>query len=87
MDRQSDFQWGPCTLSGYITIQVVLCMFTPKFHPYLSFVQRAWGQGKWFLHLFCYYSFPDLKSRLAIALELQKISREHGASHEKLGAD
>ena len=59
-------------------------MFTPKFHPELNFIERAWRRAKWFLRLFCDYSFPGLKSRLAVAMGLVKMSTEQRKSHERL---
>ena len=64
MEAQSDFQWEPCALEEYIRGEGELCIFTPKFHSELNFIERAWGRAKWFLRLFCDYRFPGLKSRL-----------------------
>ena len=84
MERQSDFQWEPCALSQYITNHGGSCLFTPKFHPELNFIERAWGRAKWFLRLFCDYSYPGVKARLAFALGLLKISKDYQQSHERL---
>ena len=84
MERQSDFQWEPRALSQYIESEGELCLFTPKFHPGLNFIERVWGRAKWFLRLFCDYSFPGLKSRLSFALGVIKILKEHRELHARL---
>lgn len=84
LSSQKDFQWEPCALTEYIYGQGAFCIFTPKFHPELNFIERAWGRAKWFLRLFCDYTFPGLKSRLGIALGIQPLEQKHKECHSKL---
>ena len=84
MSSQADFQWEPCALSEYVREQGAFCLFTPKFHPELNFIERAWGRAKWFHRLFCDYTFPGLKSRIGIALGIVPMSGEQRRRHARL---
>ena len=84
MAAQSDFQWEPCALSNLITKKGHLCLFTPKFHPELNFIERAWGRAKWFLRLFCDCTFPGLKARAGIALGVANMTNEQRRAHPRL---
>ena len=84
MAAQIDFQWEACALSQLVVSTGHVCLFTPKFHPELNFIERAWGRAKWFLRLFCHYSLPSLREKIGRALGLQKLKEDERNSHRRL---
>ena len=84
INEQMDFKWEPCVLAEYIKKQGHICIFSPKFHPELNFRERAWGRAKFFLRLYCNYTFPGLKAKLPIALGLRPMTNEQRGMYPRL---
>ena len=81
---QTDFQWERCALTNLIAEAGHLSLFTPKFHPELNPIERAWGRSKWFLRLFCEYTYPSLKRKLGRALGIEPLLERERQRHERL---
>ena len=84
MSAQTDFQWECCALARLVADLGHLCLFTPKFHPELNFIERVWGRAKWYLRHFCEYNFPSLRRKLGRALGLEELTEKERKSHQRL---
>ena len=51
-----------------------LCIFLPKFHYELNFIEFFWGVVKKYLQEHCDYTFETLKTNLSKALESVQLS-------------
>jgi hypothetical protein len=45
------------------------CIFLPKFHPELNYIERVWGRMKYFIRQHCDNTFDTLKSNMKLGLE------------------
>ena len=45
-----------------------LCMFLPKFHCELNWIERLWGAVKQYMRSHCLYTLPGLRETIRIAL-------------------
>jgi hypothetical protein len=45
------------------------CLFLPKFHPELNFIERIWGRMKYYIRINCDNTFPTLKLNIEAAME------------------
>ena len=50
-------------IEDHITSKGHVCLYLPKFHPELSFIELAWCTVKKYLRKHCGYSFPRHSSR------------------------
>ena len=49
-------------------VRCCYCLFLPKFHCELNWIERYWGATKEYLRKHCTYSVPGLRALLPIAL-------------------
>lgn len=66
---QPDFQEQRSLVQEVIEAADHLCIFLPKFHCELNFIEYFWGAMKKFLRDHCDYTFPTLQENLPKALE------------------
>ena len=45
------------------------CIFLPKFHPELNYIERVWGRMKYFIRQYCDNTFETLKNNMKLGLE------------------
>ena len=45
-----------------------ICLFLPKYHPELNFIERCWGRMKDYLRAHCNFTFQGLKQQIPVAL-------------------
>ena len=49
------------------------CIFLPKFHPELNFIERIWGRMKYYLRLHCDNSFKTMVKNIEKATEQENL--------------
>jgi hypothetical protein len=69
LDAQLDFQEQRSLVQEVIEAAGHLCIFLPKFHCELNFIEYFWGAVKKFLRDHCDYTFTTLQENLPKALE------------------
>ena len=45
------------------------CLFLPKFHPELNYIERIWGRMKYYIRLHCDTKFDTMAQNIASAIE------------------
>ena len=65
---QPDFMEQKSLVEEVITAAGRLCIFLPKFHCELNFIEYFWGTVKKYLHEHCNYTFKTLKKNLPKAM-------------------
>ena len=68
LEHQPDFQAQKSLVQEVIEKAGHLCIFLPKFHCELNFIEFFWGAVKRYLHNNCDYTFNTLKDNLPKAL-------------------
>jgi transposase len=68
LERQPDFQKQQSLVQETIECHGHLCIFLPKYHCELNFIEFFWGAVKRFLRENCDYTFEGLKRNMPIAL-------------------
>ena len=69
LEHQPDFQQQKSLVQEVIEAAGHLCIFLPKFHCELNFIEFFWGAVKKFLCDNCDYTFDTLKDNMPKALE------------------
>ena len=69
LERQPDFQEQRSLIQETIEEMGHLCIFLPKFHCELNFIEFFWGRVKKYIHDNCDNSFETLKASLPLALQ------------------
>ena len=49
------------------------CIFLPKFHPELNFIERIWGRIKYYLRLHCDNTFSTMIKNIENAMERENL--------------
>jgi len=75
LGRQPDFESQKNHLQEVIETAGHMCIFYPKFHCELNFIESFWGEAKRYSRLHCDYSFRSLKEIVPIALELVTLTK------------
>jgi hypothetical protein len=68
LESQPDFQEQKSLVQETIESAGHLCIFLPKFHCELNFIEFYWGAVKRYLRENCDYTFNTLKTNLPIAM-------------------
>jgi len=68
LDLQPDFEEQRSLVQEVIEAAGHLCIFLPKFHCELNFIEFFWGMVKKYLHDNCNYTFDILKDNMPKAL-------------------
>ena len=68
LESQPDFQAQKSLVQEVIEAAGHLCIFLPKFHCELNFIEFFWGAVKRYLCTNCDYTFETLKKNLPLAL-------------------
>ncbi|KAJ7599763.1 hypothetical protein C8J56DRAFT_1072391 [Mycena floridula] len=69
MELQPDFIQQRSLVQEVIEARGHLCIFLPKFHCELNFIEFFWGAVKKYLRKNCDYTFPTLKANMPEALK------------------
>ncbi len=69
LDLQADFQEQKSLVQEVIEAAGHLCIFLPKFHCELNFIEFFWGAVKRYLRNNCDYTFTTLQENMPKALE------------------
>lgn len=51
-----------------------ICIFLPKFHPELNFIERIWGRSKYHIRRHCDQTFAALDKNLTESLQLPNLT-------------
>ncbi|KAA8895915.1 hypothetical protein FN846DRAFT_995097 [Sphaerosporella brunnea] len=62
--RQPDFLEQKCRVQEVIEASGHLCIFLPKFHPELSWIEYYWGQTKRYTRRNCAYDIASLRENI-----------------------
>jgi hypothetical protein len=81
LELQPDFQAQKSLVQDTIEAAGHLCIFLPKFHCKLNFIEFFWGAVKKYLRENCDYTFETLRSNLPKALASVKLSTIHVWEH------
>lgn len=73
LERQPDFQQQKSLVQEVIEAAGHLCIFLPKFHCELNFIEFFWGLVKKYLRNNCDYTFDTLKENMPKALASVKL--------------
>ena len=73
LEMQPDFQAQKSLVQDTIEAAGHLCIFLPKFHCELNFIEFFWGAVKKYLHENCDYTFETLRQNLPKALSSVKL--------------
>jgi len=73
LERELDFQEQKSLVQEVIEAAGHLCIFLPKFHCELNFIEFFWGLVKKFLRDNCDYTFDTLKENMPKALASVKL--------------
>lgn len=68
LDSQPDFQEQRSLVQEVIEAAGHMCIFLPKYHCELNFIEYFWGAVKRYLRDNCDYTFPTLQANLPLAL-------------------
>jgi hypothetical protein len=68
LDLQPDFIEQKSLIREVIENAGHLCIFLPKFHCELNFIEYFWGAVKWYLREHCDHTFETLKENMPNAL-------------------
>jgi hypothetical protein len=74
LELQPDFQQQKSLVQEVIEAAGHLCIFLPKFHCELNFIEFFWGQVKKYLRDNCDYTFDTLKENMPKALASVRLS-------------
>ena len=74
LSQQPDFLEQKSSVQEVVEEAGHLCIFLPKFHCKLNFIEFFWGAVKKYLREHCDYTFETLKANLPKALESVQIS-------------
>ena len=73
LEHQPDFQQQKSLVQEVIEAAGHLCIFLPKFHCELNFIEFFWGVVKRYLRENCNYTFDTLKENMPKAMESVKL--------------
>ena len=68
MSIQEDFQGQKSILEDTIEAAGHRCIFYPKFHPELNYIEYFWGSAKKYARKHCNYNFKALRKTIPAAL-------------------
>jgi hypothetical protein len=68
LEHKPDFKAQKSLVQEVIEAAGHLCIFLPKFHCELNFIEFFWGATKKWLHDHCDYTFETLKANLPLAM-------------------
>ena len=68
LDNQPDFKAQQSLIQEVVESAGHMCIFLPKFHCELNFIEYFWGASKWYLRENCDYSFTTLQDNMPKAL-------------------
>ena len=74
ISQQPDFVEQKSSVQEVVEEAGHLCIFLPKFHCELNFIEFFWGAVKKYFQEHCDYTFETLKTNLPKALESVQIS-------------
>ena len=89
LERQPDFQEQKSMVQEVIEAAGHLCIFLPKFHCELNFIEFFWGAVKRYLRDNCDYTFNTLKGNMPQALasvQLETIQKWEHRTHRWMSA-
>ena len=55
-------------LVAHTSISRGLCLFLPKFHCELNWIERMWGNSKAYTRIHCLYTLPGLRETVPLSL-------------------
>jgi hypothetical protein len=74
LSLQPDFKAQKSLVQETITNAGHLCIFLPKYHCELNFIEFFWGAVKKYLRDNCDYTFETLKANMPLAMDSVKLS-------------
>jgi transposase len=74
LERELDFKAQKSLVQDVIEAAGHLCIFLPKFHCELNFIEFFWGATKKWLRDHCDHTFETLKENLPLAMDSVKLT-------------
>ena len=74
LEHEPDFKSQKSLVQEVIEAAGHLCIFLPKFHCELNFIEFFWGAMKKWLRDHCNYTFETLKANLLLAMDSVKLT-------------
>ena len=84
LSQQPDFLEQKSSVQEVIEAAGHLCIFLPKFHCELNFIEFFWGAVKKYLREHCDYTFDTLKDNIPKALESVQLSTIRKWEHQMI---
>ncbi|KAI0354346.1 hypothetical protein OH77DRAFT_1549785 [Trametes cingulata] len=84
LDLQPDFQEQKSLVQEVIEAAGHLCIFLPKYHCELNFIEFFWGAVKRYLREHCEYTFSALQANMPLALKSVSVQLIRKWEHRSL---
>jgi hypothetical protein len=84
LELQPDFKEQKSLVQEVIEEAGHICIFLPKFHCELNFIEFFWGAVKRYLRENCDYTFDTLKTNISIALASVQLSTIRRWEHQMI---
>jgi hypothetical protein len=87
LSRQPDFQEQKSLVQEVMEAAGHICIFLPKFHCELNFIEFFWGAMKKYLREHCDYTYSGLQKNIPDALKLVDVLTIQKWEHQMIRLD
>ena len=70
LSEQADFKEQQNAIQELVLSRGHFCIFLPKFHPELNFIERYWSRAKWYARQFGDGTIKGLKAQADVAMTM-----------------
>jgi len=76
LSEQADFKEQQNAIQELVLSRGHFCIFLPKFHPELNFIERYWSRVKWYARQFSDGTIKGLKAQADVAMTMSDVFRD-----------